>query len=352
MPSLPRIFVNIASYRDPECQWTVKDLFKKAKHPERIFVGICWQIDEQEDVHCFTEPYERPDQVREIRVDWKEAEGVCWARSKVQGLWEGEEYTLQIDSHMRFVEHWDEKCLEEVAACPSAKAVITGSIAKYTPPDTLQENPMPSVLSAGFFDASGNWRARGAVLKRIPPRPLNAAFISAGFMFSSSDLIREVPYDPYMYFDQEEITLALRLYTHGWDVFSARRPVVYHHYITAKDTSRPLHWNDLLQAKLNAKYATLRERGLRRMNHLTGHASTTDENALEELETYGLGRARNQDDFQAYAGIDFRRKQVSEKAVRAQFIEGLAELLDRRIFVPELDDNTKQPPASYVPTLA
>ena len=62
--SAPRIFVQIASYRDPECQWTVKDLFEQAAHPERVFVGICWQFDEQEDKHCFEIPYPRPDQVR------------------------------------------------------------------------------------------------------------------------------------------------------------------------------------------------------------------------------------------------------------------------------------------------
>ena len=50
---LPRIFVQIASYRDPDCQNTVKDLFEKAAHPERIFVGICWQFIKGEDDDCF-----------------------------------------------------------------------------------------------------------------------------------------------------------------------------------------------------------------------------------------------------------------------------------------------------------
>src|SRR5260221_13345699 len=52
-PALPRIFVSIASYRDTECQWTVKDLFEKARHPERVFAGICWQFIAAEDADCF-----------------------------------------------------------------------------------------------------------------------------------------------------------------------------------------------------------------------------------------------------------------------------------------------------------
>ena len=31
------IFVQIASYRDPELQHTLQDLFKKAKRPENVF---------------------------------------------------------------------------------------------------------------------------------------------------------------------------------------------------------------------------------------------------------------------------------------------------------------------------
>ncbi|KAK3251917.1 hypothetical protein CYMTET_38765 [Cymbomonas tetramitiformis] len=41
--SAERIFVSIASYRDPEALHTIRDLFDKADHPERIFVGVVWQ---------------------------------------------------------------------------------------------------------------------------------------------------------------------------------------------------------------------------------------------------------------------------------------------------------------------
>lgn len=38
-----RIFVSIASYRDPECQWTLASLFKNADYPDLTYVGIVWQ---------------------------------------------------------------------------------------------------------------------------------------------------------------------------------------------------------------------------------------------------------------------------------------------------------------------
>src|SRR5207253_10520497 len=49
-----RIFVQIACYRDPECQWTLKDLFEKASNPDRVFAWVVWQYVPEEDGHSFT----------------------------------------------------------------------------------------------------------------------------------------------------------------------------------------------------------------------------------------------------------------------------------------------------------
>ena len=39
------IFVSIAAYRDPECQWTVHDLFRQAEEADLVTVGVVWQIN-------------------------------------------------------------------------------------------------------------------------------------------------------------------------------------------------------------------------------------------------------------------------------------------------------------------
>ena len=331
-----RIFVQIASYRDPECQWTVKDLFEKATRPDRVFVGICWQFDQEEDQHCF-QVSTRPDQVRILPVDWREAEGVCWARHQAQQLWDGEEYSLQIDSHMRFVPGWDEKMIAELAACPSTKPVLSCSPASYTPPNQLEEHPRPTIRRVMPFFPDGNLRGKGESLDRVPEKPLNGAFVAGGFVFARSEIINDVPYDPYLYFDQEEITYAARLYTHGWDVFSSRQPLLYHYYnVNGRDSARPLHWNDLRKHNEN-KIRRLRERGLARFNHLTGYRLSTDVKVTQELERYELGRVRSLEAFSAYCGVDFKRKLASEKALRCLFIQDLAKYRDRPIIVPELD---------------
>ena len=91
-------------------------MFEKAENPDRVFVGISWQFDLEIDGDCFNVET-RPDQVRRLDFHARESRGVCWARAQSQRLWNGEEFTLQSDSHMRFVPAWDRILLEMCEAC-------------------------------------------------------------------------------------------------------------------------------------------------------------------------------------------------------------------------------------------
>eukprot|EP00982_Pelagococcus_subviridis_P003750 28183-Pelagococcus_subviridis.AAC.5 len=42
-PPPPKIFVSVCVYRDPEAQFTLRDVFAKATRPERVFVGVSWR---------------------------------------------------------------------------------------------------------------------------------------------------------------------------------------------------------------------------------------------------------------------------------------------------------------------
>ena len=50
----------------------------------------------------------------------------------------------------------------------------------------------------------------------------------------------EVPTDPMGYQDEEEATLSLRLFTHGWDVYAPTAVYVWHLY-NDDGAQRPLH---------------------------------------------------------------------------------------------------------------
>ena len=67
-----KIFVQIASYRDPELIPTIKDCIAKAKYPKRLTFGICWQhsIDDEWDT---LDEYKDDPRFRIIDIDYKDA---------------------------------------------------------------------------------------------------------------------------------------------------------------------------------------------------------------------------------------------------------------------------------------
>ncbi len=315
---MPSVFVQIASYRDPECQWTVKDLFEKAANPDAIRVGICWQRDPVVDADCFLVPSPRPSQTFESFVLPEESQGVCWARAEVQKFYSGEDYVLMIDSHMRFVEGWDSMLIAELAECASDKPMLSCYPPAYTPPHNLSAEANPRVMCAKPFRDNGDIRFDGITLRQWPERPLRGAFLAAGFIFAPGRFVEEVPYDPHLYFEQEEACLAVRAYSHGWDVYSAVSVFLYHHYFVPGEAERPLHWSDCphwvdYAARSRGRYQFL----------LRGIEPDPGLNALVDIEKFGLGSSRSLDQFETFSGLDFAQSFASERALQAEFIEGI-----------------------------
>jgi len=309
MTDAARIFVQIASFRDPECQWTIKDLFDKAENPERVFIGVCWQFVPDEDKHCF-EIVTRPEQVRTLKFHAKESKGACWARHMVQKLWDGEEYTLQIDSHMRVVPGWDTKIIRMLHKCDSSKPILSTYPIPYTPPDKLDPDALPR-LAAKDFSKEGILHLRGLSLsiRDAPAAPMRGAFVSAGFLFAPAEVIADVPYDPHLYFNGEEISLAARLWTSGWDPFAPNEVLIYHYY----KRGEPKHW------EYDKLWYLLNRRADARVRHLLGMEQSGDPQVVVELDKYGLGRARTLSDYQRYCGVNFATRAISEDAVQAVF---------------------------------
>ena len=106
------IFVSIASYRDSVCNSTVKSLLESADNKNRVFVGICQQ-NKDGDEDCLLSFEESPN-LKIIRIPNTEAKGPTYARYLCSTLWDNEEYYFQIDSHTRFVKHWDTKLINMI----------------------------------------------------------------------------------------------------------------------------------------------------------------------------------------------------------------------------------------------
>lgn len=111
----PTIFIAISSYRDPELCITIEDIFKKAAHPERLYVGIVEQNSENDPLTCHARNA-RVDQGRlNIQtLSYRDAKGPTYARHLCEKLYGGQEWYLMCDSHMRFEPGWDSQLLEMI----------------------------------------------------------------------------------------------------------------------------------------------------------------------------------------------------------------------------------------------
>lgn len=310
------IFVAIAAYRDPETQWTIKDLFDKAANPSRVSVGVFFQRMPEADDECF-KVLTRPDQVRVLEIDAREAQGVCWARSKVFGLRRNEDFTLQIDAHMRFIQDWDLEMIETIAACPSEQAVISTYPGGYKPPDALAVEG-PNAPALGIRQFTGGWVVMNHRLDRrpedVPKLPSPGAPVAGGFLFGRSKWVDDVPYDPHLNIAGEEITMAARLWTSGWDVYAPPKNIVYHLYNDVKAPSRPL-----VSTHLGTEQTERQRRSTGRANTLLGIDPPGAPEDLVELDRYGLGTVRTLEEFARHAGIDMAAKVVSQAAFNGRF---------------------------------
>ena len=72
-------------------------------------------------------------------------------------------------------------------------------------------------------------------------KPVTSRFYSAHFCFTLGQFSTEVQHNPEYYFHGEEISIAARAYTWGYDLFHPHIPVVYHEY-TRK--GRTKQWDD------------------------------------------------------------------------------------------------------------
>jgi len=68
-----------------------------------------------------------------VWIPWQEATGPCKARHLAQQLWDGEEFYLQIDSHMRFVPGWDSQLRHMLQQAEQVATYGKAVISSYPP---------------------------------------------------------------------------------------------------------------------------------------------------------------------------------------------------------------------------
>lgn len=299
-----KIFISMASYRDPELLPTIYDCIKQANNPKDLVFCIAWQHSTDDDWDNLDD-YKNDPRFHIIDIDYKDSLGTCWARHLIQQKYNGEAYTLQLDSHHRFSKGWDTKLKDMVKQLQDAgykKPILTSYIPSYDP----QNDPRARVKEVWKLDFD-RFTPEGVIFM-LPATmtdaeeqtmPVPTRFFSAHFAFTLGQFNKEVPYDPNLYFHGEEITMAVRAYTHGYDLFTPHKTVAWHEYTR---NGRVRHWDE------NSKWDQLNKASLRRCKSLLG----VDGVEPMDFGEYGFGTERTKEDYEKYAGIRFKDRAVQK----------------------------------------
>ena len=300
------IFVQIAAYRDPQLLPTLKDMLDKAEHPENLRIGICWQHS-SEDAWDNLDKFKDDSKFRIVDIDYTKSKGVCWARNSIQQLYQDEEYTLQLDSHHRFTKNWDTKLIGMIVDLQKKghnKPLLTGYIPSFDPGnDPLLRVKEPWKMNFDRFIPEGAVFFIPASFDSLDNKdePLPSRFYSAHFCFTLGEFCQEVQHDPDYYFHGEEISIAVRAYTHGYDLFHPNKVIIWHEY-TRK--GRTKQWDDDKQWVGRNSSSHLKNRKLFEMD---GEKKDID------FGKYGFGNVRTLKDYERYSGLCFSKRAITKQ---------------------------------------
>ena len=310
-----RTFVSIASYCDPVLPFTLQRAVAQARHPDRLHFGV---VDQGPAGGARVAHPGGGARLSQVRLDLVDARGPCWARAVAMSLYDGEDWFLQLDSHMEFDADWDLRLIEQarllgaperglvISSYPNAFAFEEGRVVRRP---TTVDGVLAHVLK---LDAAFDPEHPVLAFEAHPvdsEHALPGFHLGAGCLFAPGRLEQAFPYDPWFYFHGEEQALALRLYTRGWDIFHMPALPIHHLYNDAASGAppRPMHWDAAHEAQRETSWWALEQRSRRRLAALVGGVP---------LGVYGLGTIRGLADYAAFSGIDYAARTLAPAAFR------------------------------------
>ena len=311
------IFLHLPAYRDPELIPTIKDALEKAKYPERIHFGICRQYHPEDGFDNLDE-YRDDSRFNIMDVLYKDAQGLPWARAQInEKLLGNQDYILQLDSHHRFANNWDETLIEmhQQLENKGYKPILAAYLPLYDPfnePDGRSMEPWQQQFAA--FYPHGTIFIRPGLLhgwNKMQEPPMSR-FLSGHFCFARAEWAKEILHDPDIYFSGEEINLTVRSFTHGYDMFHPHKLVVWHSTMREERAGK-LKWDD--DSKLGVRWGEKQDFARKKIRVLLGVES---DNAID-LTGYNLGTVRTLRDYEKYAGIHFKNKSVQKYTMDNQY---------------------------------
>ena len=303
---MAKIFVQITSYRDFELTPTIIDAIKQSSgnHEINFGVHICYLEDSEIDILDLPNiKYELSKAPQNI--------GLGKGRALAHQFYNGEDYYLQCDSHSRFVKDWDEIAIHSILDYQIqgiSKPIITTYPAnywypalqsKYVDKDVLSKERLTNISFHENPEQFKSIRIPSQTAMQVVNNNIFSKSVSGGSIFTIGGFLS---FNTDIAFYGEEIWLAARAYTNGFDILVPKEQYMWHlYYNHNKDEAinkRKLLWKDFKE-----EFESI-DKISKELIYKTFTEGTTGELLL--------GTQRTIEDYGVFAGLNFKTGEVFE----------------------------------------
>jgi len=294
---MAKIFIQISSYRDKELARTIENAISQCSINNELYFGVHISYLDESEIDVPVGP-----NIKYTTSQAPQNVGVGIGRYIAHKFYNNEDYYLQCDSHTRFVKNWDEIAINSILNYQKQgikKPLLTMYPSNYWYKDeTFTE--IETDLTDPHYKSVISFHERPEDFKdlRIPSQtamPSNGNIftksISAGSLFTVAPFM---PPNNEMAFWGEEILMAARAYTHGYDLVVPEEQYLYHLYYNHEKPEmnrRKIFWADFPDV-----FEAMNSESRKKLYNIF----------LGELigDEY-LGKERSLSEYGKFAGLDF-----------------------------------------------
>ena len=211
---------------------TIEDCLNKARFPDNIVFGICLQ---SEDSDNYLDKYKDNNQFKIKHINWSQARGPAYARGIIYDMFTDEDYFFQIDCHTRFYHKWDENIIACFNECKKiSKKVIISHYPVNINDIGKKDDVIVNISSVRCININMGVKTHGRFVN-LSSCPMKSWGISAAMLFFDKEAYHEIPFDKNIYYGlqfEEQVVLAARYWTSGYDIFTPSKHIIATEYIT------------------------------------------------------------------------------------------------------------------------
>lgn len=241
-----KIYVSIASYRDPLLFPTINSLMENESGRNDIVYGIFEQCSYEDSLENKHPELVSDAKIRYKRIDPEYSDGTVWARAINAMQVYDEEFFYQVDSHMLFDKDWDHFLILDYNRAKklanTEKIILSSGTKNYELNDnqilmhTLTED---ITVKFGYYQFKKNLQMRVhgpwiAATEEVTP----AIHAIAGNFFTITKWIKDVGFNTRLFFDAEEQYMAISSILAGYKLYHQRKIKCYHYLNVANHKTK------------------------------------------------------------------------------------------------------------------